>query len=205
QRRVQVVTRLRSPEGRCRTAGSRPPRLKERSTSSTMPHAPPPGSTLEYQEIMARQASSIVSSLANSAGAVANSDLPLDPFLSGLTDHQRQESADSGLGMAGPHSYSMPHTPEDFLATMDDRMDCTSEAGAMDSAEISQTIYCWMTSSRLSTPRVTNRKTCSLGCRRAIALLPARRRVLTDAPTISYKHAYLAVDVLRVYLPTRRM
>lgn len=86
---------------------------------------------------MARQASSIVSSLSNSAGAVANSDLPLDPFLSGLTDHQRQESADSGLGMAGPQSYSMPHTPEDFLATMDDRMDCTSEAGAMDSTEMS--------------------------------------------------------------------
>lgn len=86
---------------------------------------------------MARQASSIVSSLANST-AVASTDLPLDPFLSGLTDHQRQESADSGLGMAVPQSYSMPHTPEDFLATMDDRMDCTSEAGnAMDSSEMS--------------------------------------------------------------------
>lgn len=28
-----------------------------------------------------------------------NTDLPMDPFLSGLTDHSRQESADSGLGM----------------------------------------------------------------------------------------------------------
>ncbi|XP_068626687.1 WW domain-containing transcription regulator protein 1 isoform X3 [Battus philenor] len=82
------------------------------------------------QELMGRQSSSIVSSLASSAGAVAGTELPLDPFLSGLTDHQRQESADSGLGMAVNPSYSMPHTPEDFLAGMDDRMDCSSEAGA---------------------------------------------------------------------------
>ncbi|XP_012549102.1 transcriptional coactivator YAP1 isoform X2 [Bombyx mandarina] len=89
------------------------------------------------QELMARQASSIVSSLASSTGAVASTELPLDPFLPGLTDHQRQESADSGLGMAVPQSYSMPHTPEDFLSGMDDRMDCTSEAGAnMDSTDI---------------------------------------------------------------------
>ncbi|XP_039762061.1 WW domain-containing transcription regulator protein 1 isoform X5 [Pararge aegeria] len=88
------------------------------------------------QSLMARQSSSIVTSLANSAGA-ASTELPLDPFLSGLTDHQRQESADSGLGMAVTQSYSMPHTPEDFLAGMDDRMDCTSEAGAnLDSADI---------------------------------------------------------------------
>ncbi|XP_069359261.1 WW domain-containing transcription regulator protein 1 isoform X6 [Maniola hyperantus] len=86
------------------------------------------------QSLMARQSSSIVSSLASSAGAA---ELPLDPFLSGLTDHQRQESADSGLGMAVSQSYSMPHTPEDFLAGMDDRMDCTSEAGAnLDPADI---------------------------------------------------------------------
>ncbi|XP_046965397.1 transcriptional coactivator YAP1 isoform X4 [Vanessa tameamea] len=89
------------------------------------------------QELMARQSSSIVSSLASSTGT-ASTDLPLDPFLSGLTDHQRQESADSGLGMAVTQSsYSMPHTPEDFLAGMDDRMDCTSEAGAnLDTADI---------------------------------------------------------------------
>ncbi|XP_052747209.1 WW domain-containing transcription regulator protein 1 isoform X8 [Bicyclus anynana] len=85
------------------------------------------------QSLMARQSSSIVSSLASSAAT----ELPLDPFLSGLTDHQRQESADSGLGMAVTQSYSMPHTPEDFLAGMDDRMDCTSEAGAnLDTADI---------------------------------------------------------------------
>jgi len=53
---------------------------------------------------------------ANSAG--------MDPFLSGLTDHSRQESADSGLGMC--NSYSLPHTPEDFLANMDDNMDGVS-------------------------------------------------------------------------------
>lgn len=88
------------------------------------------------QELMARHSSSIMSSLANSTGAVASTDLSLDPFLSGLTDHQRQESADSGLGMAVPRVgdgdglFSIPHTPEDFLAGMDDRMDCSSEAGA---------------------------------------------------------------------------
>ncbi|XP_022116628.1 transcriptional coactivator yorkie isoform X2 [Pieris rapae] len=79
------------------------------------------------QELMARQSSSIVSSLTNSTAT--STDLSLDPFLPGLNDHQRQESADSGLGMAVSQSYSMPHTPEGFLG-MDDRMDCTSEAGA---------------------------------------------------------------------------
>ncbi|EFX70433.1 hypothetical protein DAPPUDRAFT_328360 [Daphnia pulex] len=38
----------------------------------------------------------------------------------------RQESADSGLGMGG--SYSLPHTPEDFLASMDDTMDTLGPA-----------------------------------------------------------------------------
>lgn len=87
---------------------------------------------------MARQSSPIVVALpAGGGGAGASTELPLDPFLSGLTDHQRQESADSGLGMAVTQSYSMPHTPEDFLSGMDDRMDCTSEAGAaLDSADI---------------------------------------------------------------------
>ncbi|XP_073958043.1 transcriptional coactivator yki isoform X2 [Choristoneura fumiferana] len=86
------------------------------------------------QELMARQASSIVSSLSGAgagAGAGAGTELPLDPFLSGLTDHQRQESADSGLGMAVSQAY----TPDDFLG-MDDRMDCSSEAGAVDPADI---------------------------------------------------------------------
>lgn len=81
---------------------------------------------------MARQSSSIAATLASAGSAP---ELPLDPFLSGLAEHQRQESADSGLGMA-PQSYSMPHTPEDFLAGMDDRMDCTSEAGASLDADI---------------------------------------------------------------------
>lgn len=46
------------------------------------------------------------------------------PTSSLATDfHARQESADSGLGMGG--SYSLPHTPEDFLASMDDTMDTT--------------------------------------------------------------------------------
>ncbi|XP_075973883.1 transcriptional coactivator yki isoform X3 [Anticarsia gemmatalis] len=92
---------------------------------------------IQQELIMARQSSSIVSTLASSAGGVASTELPLDPFLSGLSEHQRQESADSGLGMGVPHSYSMPHTPEGFLAGMDDRMDCTSEAGAnLDSTDI---------------------------------------------------------------------
>lgn len=71
----------------------------------------------------------------------SSTELPLDPFLSGLTDHSRQESADSGLGMGT--TYSMPHTPEDFLANIDnvmDNMDCASEGGVsttMDTPDIS--------------------------------------------------------------------
>ncbi|OWR47724.1 transcriptional coactivator YAP1 isoform X1 [Danaus plexippus] len=78
------------------------------------------------QELMARQSSSIVSSL-------ATTEVSLDPFLSGISEHTRQESADSGLGMV---QYSVPHTPEDFLASMDDRMDVASEPGAPMDADI---------------------------------------------------------------------
>lgn len=48
----------------------------------------------------------------------------MDPFLSGVTDHTRQESADSGLSVSSTN-YSMPHTP-DFMANIDDSMDCIS-------------------------------------------------------------------------------
>lgn len=48
----------------------------------------------------------------------------MDPFLSGVTDHTRQESGDSGLSLSS-NNYSMPHTP-DFLSNMDDSMDCIS-------------------------------------------------------------------------------
>ncbi|XP_032682603.1 transcriptional coactivator YAP1-like isoform X3 [Odontomachus brunneus] len=53
----------------------------------------------------------------------------MDPFLSGINEqHARQESADSGLGLGS--AYSLPHTPEDFLANIDDNMDGTSDGGA---------------------------------------------------------------------------
>lgn len=52
-------------------------------------------------------------------------DAAMDPFLSGISEqHARQESADSGLGLGS--AYSLPHTPEDFLANIDDNMDSTS-------------------------------------------------------------------------------
>ncbi|KAJ9576982.1 hypothetical protein L9F63_006419, partial [Diploptera punctata] len=88
---------------------------------------------MRQQEMMLRQTSTDLPPGANSAG--------MDPFLSGLTDHSRQESADSGLGMC--NSYSLPHTPEDFLANMDDNMDGVSEGGnpadmtALDGPDIS--------------------------------------------------------------------
>lgn len=64
------------------------------------------------------------SAAAAPSGAVATSAPAPTPPSSLATDfHARQESADSGLGMGG--SYSLPHTPEDFLASMDDTMDTT--------------------------------------------------------------------------------
>ncbi|XP_060536855.1 transcriptional coactivator YAP1 isoform X2 [Cylas formicarius] len=55
----------------------------------------------------------------------SSTDLPvMDPFLSSLTDHSRQESGDSGLGMGT--NFSMPNTPEDYLANIDDNMDVTN-------------------------------------------------------------------------------
>jgi hypothetical protein len=63
----------------------------------------------------------------NGTGNGAATNIPQSstaPPSSLATDfHARQESADSGLGMGG--SYSLPHTPEDFLASMDDTMDTT--------------------------------------------------------------------------------
>ncbi|KAK3877428.1 hypothetical protein Pcinc_017869 [Petrolisthes cinctipes] len=41
-----------------------------------------------------------------------------DPFITTTDFHSRQESADSGLGLGT--NYSLPHTPEDFLASMED-------------------------------------------------------------------------------------
>lgn len=94
----------------------------------------------------------------------SNSELAMDPFLSSLTDHSRQESADSGLGnkilyhnflilfikknyyffslllifYSGMSStYSLPHTPEDFLSNMDDNMEVGSESHTMDTPDIS--------------------------------------------------------------------
>ncbi|KAG5884062.1 hypothetical protein JTB14_033879 [Gonioctena quinquepunctata] len=65
----------------------------------------------------------------------SSSDIPvMDPFLSSLNDHTRQESGDSGLGMGS--SFSMPHTPEDFL-NMDDNMDVGRESHTMDTPDIS--------------------------------------------------------------------
>uniref|UniRef100_A0A1B6G5W6 WW domain-containing protein n=1 Tax=Cuerna arida TaxID=1464854 RepID=A0A1B6G5W6_9HEMI len=74
---------------------------------------------MRQQELMMRQ---------------STTDSGMDPFLSGLTDHARQESADSGLGMS--NNYSLPHTPEDFLSTMDDNMDGISEGGTPGPADI---------------------------------------------------------------------
>lgn len=66
----------------------------------------------------------------------STSDLAIiDPFLSSLTDHSRQESGDSGLSMGT--TYSVPHTPEDFLAKMDDSMEVGSENLTVDTSDIS--------------------------------------------------------------------
>ncbi|XP_046655721.1 transcriptional coactivator YAP1-A-like isoform X1 [Daphnia pulicaria] len=68
----------------------------------------------------------------NGTGNGAATNIPQSstaPPSSLATDfHARQESADSGLGMGG--SYSLPHTPEDFLASMDDTMDTTLDCPA---------------------------------------------------------------------------
>lgn len=53
----------------------------------------------------------------------STTDAAMDPFLSGINEHARQESADSGLGLGS--AYSLSHTPDDFLA-IDDNMDGTS-------------------------------------------------------------------------------
>lgn len=64
---------------------------------------------------------------------------PMDPFLSGIsagTEHARQESADSGLGLGS--AYSLPQTSDDFL-NIDENMDGTS--GKSSSFEILDSEY----------------------------------------------------------------
>lgn len=46
----------------------------------------------------------------------------MDPFLSGITDHTRQESGDSGLSLSS-NNFSVA---TDFLSNIDDSMDCIS-------------------------------------------------------------------------------
>ncbi|XP_055916309.1 transcriptional coactivator yorkie isoform X2 [Eupeodes corollae] len=52
-------------------------------------------------------------------------DLQMDPFLSGMPEHSRQESADSGLSLSS-NNFSV--TP-DYLSQIGDSMDCISESG----------------------------------------------------------------------------
>lgn len=66
----------------------------------------------------------------------------MDPFLSGITDHTRQESADSGLSVSSTN-YSMPHTP-DFMANIDDSMDCISGKCSEQEYDLPIRIFsCW--------------------------------------------------------------
>lgn len=57
----------------------------------------------------------MASSSVNLPAAQASSS---DPFIANTDIHSRQESADSGLGLGS--NYTHPHTPEDFLASMED-------------------------------------------------------------------------------------
>lgn len=51
-------------------------------------------------------------------------ELQVDPFLSGATDHTRQESTDSGLSLSS-NNVSLQQN-SDFLSNIDDNMDCLS-------------------------------------------------------------------------------
>lgn len=53
----------------------------------------------------------------------STTEAAMDPFLSGINEHARQESADSGLGLGS--AYSLPQTSDDFL-NIDENMDSTS-------------------------------------------------------------------------------
>ncbi|KYN20824.1 Yorkie like protein [Trachymyrmex cornetzi] len=65
----------------------------------------------------------------------STTDAVMDPFLSGINEHARQESADSGLGLGS--AYSLPQASDDFL-NIDENMDGTSDGGApMDTPDLS--------------------------------------------------------------------
>ncbi|CAB3368715.1 Hypothetical predicted protein [Cloeon dipterum] len=70
--------------------------------------------------IMRQKASLALSEESTVASNMVCGPTGMDPFLSSLTDHSRQESADSGLGMGT--GYSLPQTPDDFLS-MDENME----------------------------------------------------------------------------------
>lgn len=53
-----------------------------------------------------------------------NADLPIDPILTNLIDHSRQESTDSGLGMTSTSSVQA----ESYFTSMDDNMEVSNDA-----------------------------------------------------------------------------
>jgi hypothetical protein len=73
-------------------------------------------------------------SSSSSPGVSSSSGILGDPFLSSSVNaaitvagvHSREESADSGLGLSN-NSYSMPHTPDDFLGANFDDMDASGK------------------------------------------------------------------------------
>ncbi|XP_065345052.1 transcriptional coactivator yorkie isoform X3 [Cloeon dipterum] len=75
---------------------------------------------LQQALIMRQKASLALSEESTVASNMVCGPTGMDPFLSSLTDHSRQESADSGLGMGT--GYSLPQTPDDFLS-MDENME----------------------------------------------------------------------------------
>ncbi|CAG2059804.1 unnamed protein product [Timema podura] len=88
---------------------------------------------LRQQEIARQQ--ELMMRGGSTEGLTGSSSVGMDPFLSRLNDHSRQESADSGLGMGNSSSYSLPPTPEDFLSHMDE--DNSGDMGDMHVPDIS--------------------------------------------------------------------
>ena len=130
---MERETRIRQQEN---TVGPQQQQQQQQTEFTMRRHVAPPASpmnTSSVNELNPNTADPFLSATAaavqhpcnaasNGAGTIAALSGAAPSSLA--TDfHARQESADSGLGMGG--SYSLPHTPEDFLASMDDTMDTT--------------------------------------------------------------------------------
>ncbi|XP_066988485.1 transcriptional coactivator YAP1 isoform X4 [Macrobrachium rosenbergii] len=90
---------------------------QQQSTPTSQQQQPQPQQA-QGSDLVLNNAALTLPSAPQPVAPVTSVTTAADPFIATTDFHSRQESADSGLGLGT--NYSLPHTPEDFLASMED-------------------------------------------------------------------------------------